>query len=149
MTGWTAVLVEERLVEAADVLKRLPEVKVRGYFNTWPQMVHEFADLVGQEPRRLRRPPPTSAAISRMEEALPWLQWLEPEVAKLVWARADGTPWKPICWRFAVSRATADRRWKYGLAFIAWRLNGRRGCGPQRVQVQRTSSNSLNYNRTQ
>ena len=84
MTGWTAALVEERLVEAADVLKRLPEVKVRGYFNTWPQMVHEFADLVGQEPRRLRRPLPGPAAISRMEEALPWLRWVEPEVAKLV-----------------------------------------------------------------
>ena len=84
-----------------------------------------------------------------MEEALPWLRWVEPEVAKLVWARAEGAPWKPICWRFAISRATADRRWKYGLSLIVWRLNGRRGCGPQRVQVQRMSSNSLNYNRTQ
>ena len=126
MTVWTAALVEERLVEAADVLKRLPEVKVRGYFNTWPQMVHEFADLVGQEPRRLRRPPPTSAAISRMEEALPWLQWLEPELAKLVWARAEGTPWKPICWTVGLQRSAAHEHWLYALCVIAFRLNGRR-----------------------
>ena len=36
---WTAPLVEERLVEAAGVLKRLPEEKVQGYFSAWPDVV--------------------------------------------------------------------------------------------------------------
>ena len=44
---WTPSLVEEHLVEAADVLKRLPERKAQGYFNTWPAMSYEFSDLVG------------------------------------------------------------------------------------------------------
>jgi len=44
----------------------------------------------------------------------------------LVWARAEGAPWKAICWRFGVARATAHRRWQYGLSVIAWWLNGRR-----------------------
>ena len=48
---WTPSLVEERLVEAAEVMKRLPDVRVPGYFNTWPKMVVEFADRVGQQPR--------------------------------------------------------------------------------------------------
>lgn len=74
----------------------------------------------------MRRPPPSAAAISRMDGTLEWLRWLEPELGKLVWARAEGMPWKPICWRFGVSRATAHRRWVYGLSVIAWRLNGRR-----------------------
>ena len=65
-------------------------------------------------------------AIDRMAEVFPWLGWLAPEDAKLVWARAEGTPWKGICWRFGISRATANRRWQYGLAVIVWRLNGRR-----------------------
>ena len=107
------------------VIRRLPPVRVQGYFNTWPSMVVEFADRVGQ-PEPMRLPPPSPAAISRMEETLVWLRWLEAEDAKLVWARSDRTPWKAICWRFGIGRATAHRRWQYGLSVIAWRLNGRK-----------------------
>jgi hypothetical protein len=126
MAEWTREQVEERLIEAADVMKRLPEVRVQGYFSVWPKIVHEFADLVGQEPPRMKRPPPLPDAISRMEATLPWLRWLEPDDARLVWARAEGTPWKPICWRFGISRATACRRWEYGLSVITWKLNGQK-----------------------
>lgn len=60
-----------------------------------------------------------------MEQTLGWLRWLEAEDAKLAWARAEHTPWKMICWRFGIGRATAHRRWQYVLSLIAWRLNGR------------------------
>jgi hypothetical protein len=63
------------------------------------------------------------AAINWME-ALSWPRWLKAEYAKLVRARADGTPWKLICWRFGVARATAHRRWRYALRLIAYKLNG-------------------------
>lgn len=125
MTAWTPALIAGRLIEAADVLKRLPEERVQGYFSTWPQALYEFSDLVGQD-SALARPAPSSASITRMEETLTWIAWLEQEDRKLVWARAEGTPWKPICWRFGISRATASRRWEYGLSVIAWRLNGRK-----------------------
>ena len=125
MTEWTAELVEERLFEAADVMKRLPDTRVQGYFSLWPKIVPEFSDLVGREPERLRRPPPSPEAISRMERTMPWLTWLEPEDAKLVWARAEGSRWKLICWRFGISRPTAYRRWRHALRLIAWRLHGR------------------------
>ncbi|MGA8992545.1 MAG: DUF6362 family protein [Rhodoplanes sp.] len=75
------------------------------------------------KPRRL---PPSSDAISRMDEALGWLRWLEGDDAKLVWAWADGAQWKAICWRFGIARATAHRRWEYGVSVIVWRLNGKR-----------------------
>jgi Domain of unknown function (DUF6362) len=126
MDSWTVEMVEERLIEAAAVIRRLPPVRVPGYFNTWSQMVVEFADRVGQQPEPMRLPPPSPSAISRMEETLLWLRWLGPEDAKLVWARADRTPWKAICWQFGIARATANRRWQYGLSVIAWRLNGRK-----------------------
>ena len=86
----------------------------------------EFADRVGQQAEPTHLPPPSPAAISRMEEALAWLRWLRAEHAKLVWARAEGTPWKLICWRFGIARVTAHRRWEYGLNLIAYRLNGGR-----------------------
>jgi len=123
---WTPLLVEERLAEAADVLKRLPEEKVRGYFSVWPEVIHDFGDLVGQEPKPMRPPRPSPAAISRMDEAVTWCRFLAPEDGKLVWARAEGASWKEVCWRFGIARATAHRRWRYGLGVIALRLNGRR-----------------------
>lgn len=125
MAEWTREQVEERLYEAADVMKRLPAFKVQGYYNLWPSMMREFADLVGQEPSRLRRPPPGPASITRMEGTLVWLAWLEPEDAKLVWMRAESARWKAICQRFGIARATAHRRWEYALCVILWRLDKR------------------------
>jgi hypothetical protein len=122
---WTPLIVEDRLVDAADVMRRLPDVRAPGYFNTWPKILPEFSDLVGQEPPKLKRLPPSSDAISRMDEALGWLRWLEGDDAKLVWARVSGSRWKAICWRFGISRTTAHRRWEYALSLMAWRLNGR------------------------
>ena len=115
--------IEARFVEAGDVMKRLPGVRVPGYFNTWPTMMREFSDLVGQEPVRMRRPPPPPDAISRMEEALDWLRWLEPEDARIVWMRASGDRWKTICWKVGLQRSAANERWLYALCVIAWRLS--------------------------
>jgi hypothetical protein len=120
---WTPSMIEERFVEAADVMKRLPDVRVPGYYSLWPKALHEFADLVGQEPPQLRRPPPTPAAISRMEETLSWLHWLEPTDAKILWLRANGERWKAVCCKVGLSRAAANERWLYALCVIAWRLN--------------------------
>ena len=66
---------------------------MQGYFNLWPEVVHDFADLIGRMPEPMRLPPPLPAAISRMEETFGWVKFLEPEDARLVWARAEGAPW--------------------------------------------------------
>lgn len=123
---WSPTMVEERLEEAANVMKRLPPVKVQGYYSLWPRYVYEFADLVGQDEPKLRLPPPSPDAITRMDEAMEWLKLLEPDDAKLVWMRAERVQWKAICVRLGVSRATAHRHWQYAMVLIAWRLNGRR-----------------------
>ena len=44
---WTPLLVEEQFAEAADVLKRLPEERVQGYFSTWPEVVRSVYDAFG------------------------------------------------------------------------------------------------------
>jgi len=114
--NWTVALVERRLDDAAQVMRRLPPFACPATSNTWPSMMVEFADCVGRETRPMRLPPPSTAAITRMEEALGWLRWLESADAKLVWARSDRTPWKAICWRFGIGRATAHRLGNTGSA---------------------------------
>jgi hypothetical protein len=125
MADWTTTQVQDRLELAADVMRQMPGVRPQGFFNAWPEYFHTFADQVGQEPR-MRRPRPSPREITQAEEAMLWLRWLEVDDARLVWARAEGIAWKPICWQFGISRATANRRWQYGLAIIVWRLNGKR-----------------------
>ena len=125
MVEWTPSMVEERLVEAAAVLRRIPPVKVQGYFNLWPRVVHDFGDLVEQESPKLRMPYPSPDAITRMEETLGWTVGLDPIDARIVHLRASGKRWKDICWTVGLARAAAHEHWLYALCVIAWRLNGR------------------------
>jgi hypothetical protein len=117
-------MVEDRLESAADVFRSLPEVKPQGYFSAWPEYFHSFADQVGQEPR-MRRPQPGPRQITEAEEALLWLRWQERDDARIVWLRANRTPWKKIGWEIGLSRPAANRHWQYGIALITWRLHGR------------------------
>ena len=133
MTEWTREMVEDRVMEAAAVLRKLPGPRVRGYFSTWPDIVLSAREIAGQEPKPMKVLP-SPKAISRMEEVITWNGYLGPEEAHLMWMRADGMPWKHLCHRFGVSRATAHRRWEYALSLIAWRLNGR----PQNTKRSRS-----------
>jgi len=123
---WTPSLVEERLVEAADVLKRLPEERVQGYFSVWPEVVRSVYDASGWHDPVLKRPWPSPASIDRMDETMTWLGWLEPDVAKIVWFRASGSRWKTICARVGLQRTAVHQRYLFGHCVVAWRLNGRR-----------------------
>ena len=124
MAEWTRELVEERLSEASAVLARLPGPRLHGYFSTWPDIVLTAREIADQEPRPMKVLP-SPQAITRMEEAITWNRFLNRFHANLVWARAEGLPWKHICHRFGVSRVTAVRHWEYALCVITWQLNGR------------------------
>ena len=123
---WTASLVEERLAEAAGVLKRLPEEKVQGYFSAWPDVVHNIHESFGWHDPVLRRPWPSPGSIDRMDEAMQWLQWLEADGAKICWFRAAGERWKKICGRVGLQRTAVHQRYLFGHCVIAWKLNGHR-----------------------
>jgi hypothetical protein len=115
-TAWTPKLIAERLVEAADVLARLPDEQTRGFYDLWPKILG--GPYTG--PGRAAAAP---EAIDRMDEALAWLGWLDPEERRLVWSRAEGMPWKWITRRLGVGRTTAWQRWTMALLKIASRLN--------------------------
>lgn len=120
---WTPSLVAERLEEAAGVLKKLPSVKVGGYYSTWPDLLPERSDLVGREPTLVNRLHPSPIEITRMEQTLFWTVDLDETDAKIVWRRAYREPWKRIAARFGKPRQTVAEHWFYGLCVIAWQLN--------------------------
>ena len=93
MTEWTRDMVEERVLEAADVLKQLPGLQSQGYFSAWPDVLRSSREIARQEPKPMKVLP-SPQAISRMEEAITWNRYLEPDDAHLMWARADGLRWK-------------------------------------------------------
>jgi hypothetical protein len=116
---WTPLLVAERLAEAADVLDRLPEPKVRGFYSLLPLLPDGPAANGG----RARPAAPAPEAIDRMDQALGWLMWLEQEERGLVWARTQGLPWKRVTRRLGIGRTTAWQRWSTALLKIAVRLD--------------------------
>jgi hypothetical protein len=113
---WDQEAVAGRLEEAVDVLARLPDEQVRGLYDLWPRLVGE--------PCKFARPAAAAPeAIDRMDEALAWLGWLDPEERRLIWLRAEGMPWKWITRRLGIGRTTAWQRWTIALLKIATRLN--------------------------
>ena len=123
MTEWTPSLVEERLSEAAFVLKRLPAERRRGYFNVWPPIVRSPWERLSQEEEPLRWGPPSPQDVERMLEVMRWVQWLEVEQRHLVWMRAEHYEWDQIGRRMGCCRQTAWRRWRAALGAIASALN--------------------------
>ena len=129
---WTASQVEERIEEAADTLRRLPEKRVQTARSSWPKFIQDCHDACGTEPTPLRRGPPAAAAIDRMDETLAWLAWVEVDQARILWSRATGVRWKAICWRMGTGRDKAWRTWVAALVAIAERLNGGRSAPAMR-----------------
>src|SRR5665809_42149 len=112
---WDNEVVARRLEEAADTLARLPDERVCGHYDLWPK-------LIGEPCRHPRPEAAAPEAIDRMDEALGWLMWLEPEERRLVWLRAEGVPWKRITHRLGIGRTTAWQRWTTALLKITVRL---------------------------
>jgi hypothetical protein len=114
---WNRQRVEERVFEAAQTLMSLTDqerhracspglmadtgIQGSGFQTSYPQ------------------------PVDRVREALRWLGWLDPDLARLTWARAQGVSWKAVAHCFGVSVRTAQRRRSYALGVIVWRLHGR------------------------
>ena len=87
-----------RMSEAADALRRLcmNGLKPSGLRAQWPDIVHRVEEAYGWTAERMRPARPTPAQITRMDEAIGWLLWLEEDERKVVWARATGMSWRRI-----------------------------------------------------
>ena len=123
MAEWTLNDVASRFIEAVHTSRRLPPVRVQGYFNVWPLFARQEWEVMSNTDVELRSMPPTPEDIERMLEAMRWVQWLEEEQRHLIWMRAKEYEWKDVCRRFGCDRTTAWRRWQRALAVVAAQLN--------------------------
>ena len=123
MAKWTIDDVANRFHEATQTSRRLPPVRVQGYFNVWPLFARQEWEVMSNTDVELRAMPPTPEAVERMLEAMRWVQWLEEEQRHLIWMRAKEYEWKDICRRIGCDRTTAWRRWQRALAVVAAQLN--------------------------
>jgi hypothetical protein len=125
---YTVTDVADRFEEAAQTLHRLPRVGVQGYFNAMPPVIRTAAEVLQEEKLPMRMGPPSADAISRMEEVLDWIWWLDDEdERRLIWLRAERVIWKRICWRLGCGRTKAWQMWTYALLKIVTRLNAKQG----------------------
>ena len=99
-TNWTTDDVANRFQEAASTARRLPPVRVQGYFTLWPTVVRsEWERMsVDEQPKLHFQPSPNE--VDAMLEVMQWVQWLEVEQRHLVWMRAKRYGWRESSLRF-------------------------------------------------
>ena len=124
MTEWCTDTVAARLEEAANTGRRLPPVRVQGYYTVWPVFVRQEWETLATDEKVYRPFPPSPKDIDRMLEVMRWVQWLEVEQRHLVWMRAKRYGWREIGIRFACCTKTAQRHWQKSLQTLADHLNG-------------------------
>ncbi len=122
---WTKEAVKARMVEATQTLHalRVTGLKPMGYGSNWPDVVHDPNEAYGWDDAKMGRGSPMPDAITRMDESLMWLHWVEPDQARLVWMIAENLPRKLICARVGMSRDKAWRVWSAAIMTIVSILN--------------------------
>ena len=126
MIKYTIDEIADRFDEAVYTLKRLPPVRVPSYFNSWPQILHSTAERLQADKKTFKLGPPSALAITRMEECLEWVMWLEEEEERhVVWMRAQNICWKLICRKIGYGRTKAWQIYCCALLKIVTRLNTR------------------------
>ncbi len=128
---YTAEYVESWLEEAGGTIMMMD---ARGCFpaghrSFWPDILREFSDLVGVHPEpELPRLRPTAAQITRAEEALQWLLYIQNiRNRRIVAARMLVRPetgrhvfsWRKLGEKFRASHDAAQRWYRDGLLEIA------------------------------
>ena len=124
MTEWCTDTVAARLEDAVNTGRRLPPVRVQGYFTVWPVLVRQEWESLAADEKVYRSFPPSPKDIDRMLEVMRWVQWLDVEQRHLVWMRAKRYGWREIGIRFACCTKTAQRHWQKALQTLADHLNG-------------------------
>ena len=122
---WTSILVADRIREAAETLKRLPDAHPgRRLSSSWPDVVLNPQEAYGYTPAGDDPTPPAAGAIDRMDEVLiKWIGWLDLEEVRILWSWVLGVPVWLVSKRMGLHRGTVHRKRIATLRKIAVYLN--------------------------
>ncbi len=123
-TRYVAALVFERLVDAADTLERIRLPDIQRNVTRWPDVVQAAVEVTELNRGRRVKGPASSEAITRMDEALVWLLWLEKDEQRIVWCRLEGMSLR----RIAAFAGLAPNTFRI-LERAAFGLDERLNCG--------------------
>ena len=112
----------KRFEECVLTLRKLPGDRRLGYINYWPDIIYSERELARQTPTPIKLWA-TPDQITRMDETLSWLGWVNQVERRLIWLRAEGVPWRLIAYKTGFPRTSAQRYHQGGLVKIAQRLN--------------------------
>ena len=123
---WDEKLVFAHLESAAGIHRRLPEVKVAGYFSLWPEtMKDDWTQLYETVNGRSRLGSPMPHEVTYHEEVMAWLRWIPRNEQQIIWMRANRLPWKSLEYEFGMERTKLWRTMNFGLIRIASILNSK------------------------
>ena len=104
--------IKENMAFAANIMRRLPAVKVQGYLCAWPKFCYDADDFPSSENVWMM---PLPEEVELMEEILEWLKWISVEKRRIVWLRACGLGWKRLCDRMHKPRSSLARDYQKAL----------------------------------
>lgn len=110
--------VKKELSFAADVMKRLPNIKIQGYICRWPKIKYTADDLRDQTADDVWVYP-SNYEISKMEVILEQLKPLNAMETRLVWKRANRVPWKLLSHEFGMHRSNLSSHYEKALVKIS------------------------------
>lgn len=113
----------QRFEEASRTARFLPQLERSGYGRTWPAIIHQSWETLGR-PEPSSYTPPSPQAVQRMLETMTWVQSVEVDERKLIWARAQREPWRDVCAQLGCDRTTAWRRWNRALEAVLTHVVG-------------------------
>ncbi|MGH1471594.1 MAG: DUF6362 family protein [Cellvibrionaceae bacterium] len=121
MNNFTPEHIALRFEECVSTLRKLPGERSLGYVSYWPEIKYDRRELARQEVQTIRLRP-TPDQITRMEETLSWITFVNHGERNLIWLRAYRTPWRVISRETGFPRTSAQRYWQGALIKIAERL---------------------------
>lgn len=122
-TSYDAALVFELLVEAADTLERIKVPDIQRNVTRWPDVVQAAIEASEFNRGHRLKGPASAEAITRMDEALVWLGWLDKAAQRIVWCRVEGLSWRRIAAFAGLAPNTCRLRARAALVELAERLN--------------------------
>ncbi len=115
---WNIKIIANRFEECVSVFDRLPGEKMSTGAGFWPDIVYTENELSEQEKREKTYLRPLPEEITRAEEMLTWITWVNEGERNLIWLRAQRMSWRNIKRETGFPVTTARRYWTTALEKI-------------------------------